>query len=93
VHHNLFVPRDCLSLAFEVPGIQLQGCNEANSHIHDDNFVATTGSADCGTTMLTSTQARIHRLENVGMPAIARTGCMPPWQTQIIFILQITLLI
>jgi hypothetical protein len=33
--------------------------------------------AGCGTTTLMSTQARIPRLENVGMPAIAPTGCMP----------------
>jgi hypothetical protein len=40
-----------------------------------------------------STQARIHRLEKVGMPAIARAGCMTPWQAQTIFSLQNYLLI
>jgi hypothetical protein len=37
--------------------------------------------------------ARTHRLEKVGMPAIARAGCMPPWQAQTIFSLQNYLLI
>jgi ABC-type nitrate/sulfonate/bicarbonate transport system ATPase subunit len=45
-------------------------------HIHDETFVATTGPAGCGTTTLMSTQARIRRLEKVGMPAITPTGCM-----------------
>jgi hypothetical protein len=74
-------------------GFNSRVATEASCQIHDENFVATTGPAGCGTGTRTSTQARIHRLENIGMPTIARTGCMPPWQTQIIFTLQITLLI
>ena len=35
-----------------------------------------------------SMQARIRRLEKIGMPTIARAGCMTPWRAQTIFSLQ-----
>jgi hypothetical protein len=43
--------------------------------------------------MLVSMPARIHRLEKVGVLAIARAGCMTPWRAQTIFSLQNYLLI
>src|ERR1700716_4519208 len=68
-HRNLFTPRTfayCVSLAFEVPRIQLQGCNDVSCHIHED-------------LLQRSVRGRLrkyradehagprHRLENVGM--------------------------
>jgi hypothetical protein len=39
--------------------------------------IAVAGPAGCGNAMMTSMHTGIHRLENIGIAPIARTGCMP----------------
>jgi hypothetical protein len=47
----------------------------------------------CGNTAMMGAPARIHRLENIGIPAIARTGCVPLGRLKLFLPYRITFLI
>jgi hypothetical protein len=47
----------------------------------------------CGNTAMMGTQAGFHRLENIGIPANARTGCVPLDRRKLFLPYRITFLI
>jgi len=67
---------DCQSPAFEAPRSKFQG-GTARPAMFTKNIFCNGWFSRCGNTAMIGTQARIHRLENIGIPTIARAGCVP----------------